>query len=73
LLIDGIKSNFKTLEYLYEFAFENTKCSEFSKDEFLTLFKNCHLNDDKKIKLILSRTSYAVWLYSLFKDKMPSS
>ena len=37
LLIDGIKSNFKTLEYLYEFAFENTKCSEFSKDEFLTL------------------------------------
>jgi hypothetical protein len=73
LLIDGIKSNFKTLEYLYELAFEKTKCSEFSKDEFVDLFRNYHLNDDKKIKLILSRTSYAVWLYSLFKDKMPSS
>lgn len=73
LLIDGIKSNFKTLEYLYELTFEKTKCSEFSKDEFVNLFKNYHLNDDRKIKLILSRTSYAVWLYSLFKDKMPSS
>lgn len=68
LLIDGIKSNLLTIEYLFEFVYNETKLLEFSKDKFEKLFTNYHLSDDHKIKMILSKTSYAVWVYSLLKE-----
>lgn len=67
LLIDGIKSNLQTINYLFEFVHNKTKFLEFSKNEFEKLFANYHLSDDNKIKLILSRTSYAVWMHSLYR------
>lgn len=69
LLIDGIKHNFEIIEYLFNFVYEKTKLYPFSKKEFQNLFIDYHLNDDTTIKLILSRTSYAVWIYSLFNNK----
>lgn len=67
LLIDGIKSNINTIEYLFEFMYSKTKLLEFSKNEFKNLFTDYHLSDDERIKIIFSRTSYAVWIYSLLK------
>lgn len=67
LLIDGIKSNILTIKYLFEFVYNKTKLLFFSKNEFEKLFNNYHLHDDNNIKIILSRTSYAVWMYSLFR------
>lgn len=68
LLIDGIKSNINTIEYLFEFMYNKTRLFEFSKNEFKKLFRDYHLSDDNKIKIIFSRTSYAVWIYSLLKE-----
>ena len=68
LLIDGIKTNLLTIEYLFEFVYNETNLLEFSKDKFKKLFTNYHLSDDHKIKMILSMTSYAVWVYSLLKE-----
>lgn len=68
LLIDGISRNYECIKNLFEFAYNKTKYKGFSYKEFLVLFNNYHLNDDTKIKLILARTSYAVWLYSCFNS-----
>lgn len=68
LLIDGIKSNMDTIEYLFEFMYNKTRLLEFSKNEFKKLFNDYHLAEDNKIKIIFSRISYAVWIYSILKE-----
>jgi hypothetical protein len=64
LLIDGITSNFDVIEYLFSFVYEKTKLNAFSQNQFIKLFRDYHLDEDIKTKLILSRTSFAVWIHS---------
>jgi hypothetical protein len=67
-LIEGIKNSCFEVSELFKITKEITGNSEFSEINLIKLFKNIERYDDKHLKEIMAKVSYAVWIYSSVKN-----
>lgn len=68
--VDGLLKAKSDISTLFEVAYSVTKFKEFDKFELKRIFHNPHMVDEKKDKLILSRVSFANWIYGLVRDNI---
>jgi len=68
--LDGFLNAREDLTDIYKVAYEITKMREFKESELDSLYMNSHLLDEIKDKLILSRVSFANWIYALSRENM---
>lgn len=68
--LDGFLNSKNEITEIYKVAYEITKFKEFEKSELKKLFVNSHIPDETKDKLILSRVSFANWIFGLVRENI---
>jgi hypothetical protein len=70
--LDGFLNSRNEISEIYNVAYEITKFKEFEKSELKALYANAHIVDENKDKLILSRVSFANWIFGLVRENIIS-
>lgn len=70
--LDGFLNARNDISDIFNVAHEITKFTEFNQNELNALYANVHLVDENKDKLILSRVSFANWIYGLARENIIS-
>lgn len=70
--LDGFLNARNDISDIFNVAHEITKFKEFNQNELNALYANVHLVDENKDKLILSRVSFANWIYGLARENIIS-
>ncbi len=70
--LDGFLNSRNEISEIYKVAYEITKFKEFEKSELKPLYANAHIVDETKDKLILSRVSFANWIFGLVRENIIS-
>lgn len=70
--LDGFLNSSNDISEIYNVAYEITKFKEFNKSELKAMYNNVHKIDENKDKLILSRVSFANWIYGLVRENIIS-
>ena len=67
--LDGFLNAKKEIEKIFRLAYAVTEYKEFSPVALEDLYYNSHLVDEKKDKKIIATVSFAIWIYTLIRDK----
>lgn len=70
--LDGFLNSRSEIQDIFRVAHEFTKFKEFNRNELNALYDRAHLVDESKDKLILSRVSFANWIFGLVREKIIS-
>lgn len=68
--LDGFLNSRNEISEIFKVAYEITKFKEFDNSELKALYANAHIVDEKKDKLILSRVSFANWIFGLVRENI---
>lgn len=68
--LDGFLNSRDDISEIYKVAYEITKFKEFEDSELNNLYVNAHLVDENKDKLLLSRVSFANWIFGLVRENV---